>query len=408
MSHGARLVAHVSIKYYPETLSSLQGAPIEEVKDEPPVPSTPEDVIDGEKEQGGDGTYNWETDGVELTPSMQPATSVMLNVYNLSATQLQTFKGAIFGPPNVTEPGGIYDLLTKMTTDLSSLVVGCHRIPISIQTGETSPIVCGKVLTDASGIVVYNPIKEIDMGSITIDKRYASYLDYAPYTSISIFIPFCGEYSLDVDMVMGKTLNLKYRINVTTGDTVAILTTTDEYNKPIIVGQYSGNCAENIPLSGQDYHAYIGNALNIGSYVSTQSASVIGASVSNGLSSGKEKVVLEGEADTNKATPSITGGWGKAVMSGIQNAISPVYTHTGTLSSNMGYMMNTKAFIIIKSPRWLYNKGEYNYYGAKDWSIRNIGDCVGFNKFLDVRLETTASENEKEEIRELLYRAVIL
>lgn len=60
-------------------------------------------------------------------------------------------------------------------------------------------------------------------GRINIPNKYNNFLDYEPYTTVEIYIPFIGYVELPTDLVMGKQIDLAYDINIETGVANAIL-----------------------------------------------------------------------------------------------------------------------------------------------------------------------------------------
>lgn len=64
---------------------------------------------------------------------------------------------------------------------------------------------------------------DIDCGSIQIDETFNSVMDYAPFSRLTIFLPFIGFQELDVSMVMNNTLHVVYTVDVLSGRCLAKL-----------------------------------------------------------------------------------------------------------------------------------------------------------------------------------------
>lgn len=64
---------------------------------------------------------------------------------------------------------------------------------------------------------------DIDCGSIQIDETFKSVMDYAPFSRLTIFLPFIGFQELDVSMVMNNTLHVVYAVDVLSGRCLAKL-----------------------------------------------------------------------------------------------------------------------------------------------------------------------------------------
>lgn len=63
----------------------------------------------------------------------------------------------------------------------------------------------------------------IDCGSIQIDEKFKSVMDYAPFSRLTIFLPFIGFQELDVSMVMNNVLHVFYTVDVLSGRCLAKL-----------------------------------------------------------------------------------------------------------------------------------------------------------------------------------------
>lgn len=63
----------------------------------------------------------------------------------------------------------------------------------------------------------------IDCGSIQIDETFKSVMDYAPFSRLTIFLPFIGFQELDVSMVMNNVLHVVYTVDVLSGRCLAKL-----------------------------------------------------------------------------------------------------------------------------------------------------------------------------------------
>lgn len=69
-------------------------------------------------------------------------------------------------------------------------------------------------------------IRVYNMGSISIPYKlgHETYLDKDPYTSVQVWLPFCGLYPIKSDYVIGNTIAFTYIIDLVTGMCTAIVT----------------------------------------------------------------------------------------------------------------------------------------------------------------------------------------
>lgn len=82
-------------------------------------------------------------------------------------------------------------------------------------------------------------------GSFKLAEYYGSYLDYAPYTSAEIYIPYIGYKPLNINDVMGKTIDLIYVVDWDTNMLTATLLVDD---RPLTM--YSGAFGVKLAISG--------------------------------------------------------------------------------------------------------------------------------------------------------------
>lgn len=83
---------------------------------------------------------------------------------------------------------------------------------------------------------------DIDCGSIQIDETFKSVMDYAPFSRLTIFLPFIGFQELDVSMVMNNVLHVVYTVDVLSGRCLAKLFVVIEENE-CCIAEYGGTIA---------------------------------------------------------------------------------------------------------------------------------------------------------------------
>lgn len=120
-------------------------------------------------------------------------------------------------------------------------IVGVKTMPIALD-GTITEVYIGNVDTKVGGEIIKS-VPLINVGSIKYDGYYGNFLDYAPFTQVSIFLPFIGFLELDVAQITGHTLNIKYSFDVVLGQCKAMLFVDDIYFLSA-----DGTCGIDIPL----------------------------------------------------------------------------------------------------------------------------------------------------------------
>ena len=95
---------------------------------------------------------------------------------------------------------------------------------------------------------------------LSLAEVYANYLDFEPYTQVSIEIPFCGEVAIPASSCVGGSVEVMLNCNITTGDIVATINCVSSDH--ILDGTYTpttplkrtffayGNCFAPMPVVG--------------------------------------------------------------------------------------------------------------------------------------------------------------
>jgi hypothetical protein len=93
----------------------------------------------------------------------------------------------------------------------------------------------------SSAVLVENPTI-VSCGTIELNEEHNNVIDYSPFTSLQIYLPFIGIKDIDIDVCRNKTLKLEYSFDVVTGDTLATI-----YADNIAINQFTGSICEDIP-----------------------------------------------------------------------------------------------------------------------------------------------------------------
>ena len=78
---------------------------------------------------------------------------------------------------------------------------------------------------------------------------HGNFLDFPPYTTVSIYIPFIGIVPIDGNMVVGRTIRIYGAVDVIAGTihyNVFVQTPSKEWS---LIGSYEGKCGVDIPLA---------------------------------------------------------------------------------------------------------------------------------------------------------------
>ena len=171
--------------------------------------------------------------------------------------------------------GNIFDSFSLVNSNPIENIISCKDIPFSIDGGSDKIIKLGNVDTGVNGEKVNTNFSEIKIGSIVIPKKYNNFLDLAPYTKVTIYLPYIGFKELDVTQIMGKSITVKYAVDVITGGCIAEI-----FCNATRLYEFSGQVGIDIPITAsnraQVEAGYISNAVSGGADLVT--GDVLGAS----------------------------------------------------------------------------------------------------------------------------------
>lgn len=312
-------------------------------------------------------------------------------------------------------------------------VIGCHELYATPTDGGYTTIRCGFLDSGISSQLVRIRYSTINCGSMVIPEYWSNYLDYSPYSKAYIYLPFIGIQELDVDDIVGASVNVCYHIDAYNGSCIAQITCAkDGYTNTLY--QFSGNCAVEYPLSGGS-QAAIKAAMMTGDAYQAAANTSANATMWGGIGSGLASAVggIAGGVATG-LTGNVAGGIShgiSGIASGIGQAIGgyassvgqraygqaqhtasmlsgkSIVQHSGNFGASYGAMGIKKPYIFIRRP---IQKVVNNYnvlYGYPAHKQVIIGNCEGFLRCREVHVVSPlATDGEKAVIEQLLTTGV--
>lgn len=386
---------------------------------------------------GGGGSFDNESDKIEDSslPTLSSANTGFTRIYNPSLSQVQNLARYLWTDTSVMET--IWNHIKQYFEDPMQAIIGFNLVPVPVPNGGTQNFALMYIDTGVQMTVAASQFVDVDCGTLEIKEYYGSALDYAPNTKISCFLPFIGTVSLNTDEVMGRTLQVKYRVDICSGSCVAKIAVDGNY-----IYQYSGHCAINIPISSADFSSYVTSAIS----VAQLAAGAIAAGAAGALAVGAEDAVQQTNQVvtttqiTNTARNPATGrqittgtttrvetreapsdqSSTQASFSGlspqnISNTVGQIMTskpsvnHSGSFSGNSGYLGVRRPFVIIERPNMCMPANFQTLNGFPSMISLPLSDCKGFTRIQQIQLTgVTANNPEQAEILQLLKSGVIL
>lgn len=200
----------------------------------------------------------------------------------LSSTDFEHFEGKLKD-----------EFLTQNPIDC---IISLQRFPFQIPgLGTKAPIRLGKSEGSAQGYTTYFIFNTILFSGKQIWPRFGNcFLDYEPYTSYEIYVPFCGTRKLRAEDLIGHTVNVRMQIDLVTGSCTAYIM-ADE----LVIETINGSCAVDQQLSGAQ-------------------TATMNANIFNGILAQKQTDKIEG---MNIAKTWLPGNWVSDLMDPMGNAM---------------------------------------------------------------------------------------
>ena len=348
---------------------------------------------------GGTGTYTDYDDGVDITgvngglPFSGYAGGY--KTYDLTGNQFGQVIAGIFD--------GTYN--EKMVAQMNTGVVDCYGLAIPATSGSPMDVtILGERIENGSSPINTNIIVSmqefLDCGYVDISEHfYDSYMDFDPYTKISINIPFIGKYDLPVNDFMYGRVGLKYMQDNYSGDLVAFVVATNQFGDTHIAAMFSGNGKYTVPVSGAaKNNIALTSALNVGGKIVGGMMAGMKIGGHFGPYGAAAGAIIGGTVGTISAYPDLENT-AAAPMTG-QSMVS--------FNGNQGWLGKLTPYIEVT--RVCYDEPETQgrdkgYPSNTTQIIKEVdGFCVIKN--LEVENIAVATEQEKAEIILLLSKGI--
>lgn len=299
----------------------------------------------------------------------------------------------------------------QLAANLNDYILSLRAYPVALNAGNahnTIYIGASSGIDIQQGLFTPTLVNRIPLGALRISRQYNNFLDYNPYTSASIYLPFCGTVEINPKYLYDAALYLNLFVDCTDGSGVWTLVREGDDGKsfPILLRQC--RVGVDIPITGLDTSQMASNIVNAtiqtGQHALqsinkvTGAAAQVGAAVATGGTIGAEgvanlatmggSIALQGLADAtnmamaNKEIPFYTSGSGGAAAA--EGNTEPFITLRRPLVSNPSNFAHTVGNLVNKT--------------ATISSLNGFTIC----RNVDVNGIGQATDKEKAQIKQIL------
>ena len=328
----------------------------------PTDPTAPQDPTD--PNPPGD---NDDDSDPEVPPVVIPmAASALSRVFNPTQAETDALGQYLWSSTHIED-------ILKLFQNPIDGIIGFMKLYATPVTGSHANIKLGYLDSGVNAAVVTQQIVTIDCGSIEIPGDKANATDYPPYTTMQIYLPFIGIEPLNAYDLIGSQLAVRYRVDCYTGACIAQLKVTRD-NLSSVLYEFSGNCAQQIPLTSGNYLQLAGNIIS-GAITGGVRGGMVGAAIRAGSS------LIHSNVEVGRS---------------------------GNLSANAGMLGCRVPYVIITRAVSADAANYRDFYGYPANKTVYLKNCSGYTRVKDIILHTSATQAERNEIEQLLKSGIII
>lgn len=260
----------------------------------------------------------------------------------------------------------------------------------------------------ANADLIMNSIIEWSVQLNPIYHYYDNYLDFAPYSTASLYIPYIGTQVLPINIIQSTKdkivdLKLSFRLNCTNGDLICILMVDG-----VPMTHWNGNCARNIKVSVNDDSQAIREGVNgILSMVSMSLGN--NGMYSTSMSAGQ---VNDGNANIIDSHTRSSTSSGSLSVSGVPSVPSAITSSQHLIGSacstgELGWLDGQNIYLTVERPQWWRPNDYGDLIGYPTKKIARLGSIKGFAKIIQCHVRCSGTTSEKEELMGKLAEGVI-
>lgn len=235
------------------------------------------------------------------------------------------------------------------------------------------------------------------LGSTYIKPTYRNFLDYTA-TEIYCFLPYVGWVNLDVNKYMDTTLEIKYSVDLHSGECCAMLLSNGR-----LMDSYDGQIGIKQAITAEDLSSYF--QAQIGGIKQAMGA-VAGGAVTGAMTGAKGGAY-------GAVAGAVVGGTAGTIGAGVTlyglSKMHPQMFSSGGYSGSLGCNLPQYPIIVFCYHDTEEPANLINTYGKPSNKSGRLSDFSGFLSVNSVNLNCgTATNEEKDEILQYLNSGIII
>lgn len=342
-------------------------------------PYAPQGSVD---QGGGDGTYDGTSDTISEPglPTLSALDTGFVTVFKPTKTQLKNLYDYLWT--------GLFDInnFRKIFANPIDTIMGFGIVPINLVTGTAKEVKVGNIGTGINMLPVSEQYYRLDCGTITIPEYWGTYLDYEPYFTMDLYLPYIGSVPISTDDIKRNwvkpktgTIQVVYHVDILSGACVAYILCNGS-----VAYEYAGSCLTQLPITGNDFTSTF--------------QSIIG--IAGNVASAGIKIAAGGAAGIlNDATNAAHN---------VMNA-KPTVNRSGGVASTSGLMGVQTPYLILNRPIPAVADNQNKYTGYPAHMTKYLNEVHGYTEWEQVWFkDIPATDPELQELKTLLDGGIIL
>lgn len=326
---------------------------------EPVTPNVPD--IYGDYDNSSD---NIDLPTIEDINIMSSIASDLVKAYQVDLANLNQLASFLWS-------NGFIDTIKKLQNNPMENIQKLFYLPYDVEVSASETVKIGNADSNIQGNRIVKQFQEIDFGNIDITEYYGNTLDYN--TELSIYLPFIGEKTLNIYDIMGGSLNLKYRVDILTGNCIAILSVVRKQNDVTlnsVLYTYIGDMSNSVPLTSTQNNFFkqiLGNLTN--------------------------------------PTALITNSGVQFALAGVFSGVNATtYTHSGNIGGNNGFMSVLTPYLIIRRPVNVKPADYEKTFGYPAYTSNTLANQKGYCRYRECYYDNKYLDLEKDVADEILNK----
>lgn len=318
------------------------------------------------------------TNKIDLTKPALTTTGIFNRTFALTASSIKSLADYLWNADE-TIFNEIVKGLSLMGGNPIDGLIDLRLYPFDVSDkaggGISKSIVVGRTDTKVNGLEINSYNAVLDLGSCTFFPNFGNFLDYEPFTTASLYVPYVGIVPISTADFMGQTISCKMVVDITTGSCTAIV-----FANEIPIIYKNGNIGVEIPMTGTNSAEYASR-------------------IAGGLTSGATDIAL---GAASKSVGQVVSGVG-AIADSALSVNNTMYNTAGSSSPACGLWQPQNCYFIIQRPVPIVPENYGHTVGYACNYQAKISDCSGYTQTYNVDVSSiNAPESEKNAIAEIL------